>query len=123
MPRGGLRNFAMTTNIRRKVTTITILQNKVNSILSLQSTKTPNTTLLSTTINIIENKTKDKNKKRKAKHEKEKKNGWYDWYLDGLKKANYVRVIDGAENGNLFEQILTDFWVKLFPVNLFDSNH
>lgn len=43
-------------------------------------------------------------------------------YLNGLEKANNVGVIDSAENGNFFEQILTDFWTKQFLVNLFDCN-
>lgn len=44
MPSDGLGNFAMFINISRKVTTITILQNKVNSILSLQKPKPPKKT-------------------------------------------------------------------------------
>jgi len=39
VPRNGLGNFAVAMNVVRKVTTITILQNKVNSILSLQPTE------------------------------------------------------------------------------------
>ena len=62
MPSDGLGNFAMMMNISRKVTTITILQNKVNSILSLQKPKPPKKPTLTHNYKHHEKKAKKKKK-------------------------------------------------------------
>lgn len=109
VPCHSLGDFAVAMNVRRKVTTIAIFQNKVKSILSLQTPKTN----ITATYNYF---SKKNNMQREPRQQST------GLYLDGLEKANDVRIVDGTENGNLFEQILTDFWAKLFPVNLLDSD-